>query len=164
MNQLGQTIHSERPVYSVGISEYSSLSDLLLPSQRSVVFLASSASCIDTKTIFSAATSLLENGCVCICTWGDDCERVHDIFDDASVQAGTVEGSSLMSTWHSDESLSDAIDFFLSCAFPFDDDFDKTSYVAVAVGDQALNESLTDIIENSEHITVSKGKSTTDSS
>jgi hypothetical protein len=47
-----------------------------------------------------------------------------------------------MSTWHSDETLEDAIWYLLYCAFPLDDEIDTTSYVAIAVGDHSWSHAI----------------------
>ena len=54
-----------------------------------------------------------------------------------------------MTTWHSNDTLSEAVDFFLASAFPSDEHFDAASYVAIAIGDQHLR-SLQHTILDSE--------------
>ena len=77
------------------------------------------------ETLFNAAKELVSKGLVYLCAWGPDCERVHDRFDDAELaktldDEGVVRNETdctFMSTWHSDESLSEALWFFLHSAF-----------------------------------------------
>ena len=49
--------------------------------------------------------------------WGSGCERVHDIFDEVDVQLSLTpersdDHSVVMTSWHVEESLSEALDFF----------------------------------------------------
>lgn len=62
------------------------------------------------------------------CSWGPDCERLHDIVDEVLVGddigeqkfAGPQSGDVIMTTWHAKHRLEDAIDFFATCAVPTD--------------------------------------------
>jgi hypothetical protein len=86
-------------------------------------------------SLYQFAEQLLRTGCVYVCSWGPGCEYVHDIFDetvvelevDAGLQLGTV-----MTTWHNDMPLTEAIDFFASWAKP-DDELREGCNSAVAV-------------------------------
>ncbi len=65
-------------------------------------------------------SQLLQLGCAYLCTWGPDCERVHDIMD-AEVVGNNPPQSDfgcVMTTWHAEESLRDALSFFLNCTYP----------------------------------------------
>jgi hypothetical protein len=78
-------------------------------------FLALDASKMDVNEISDIAEKLLSDGLAYVCVWGPNCEWVHDIFD--SVYVGKGDGLSddmvFMSTWHSNEPLSEALWFFL---------------------------------------------------
>ena len=65
---------------------------------------------------------LIDQGLAYLCAWGDDCERVHDIFDEVSefVEKETGKENTIMTAWHSDESLEDALWFALYCTTPVD--------------------------------------------
>jgi hypothetical protein len=70
------------------------------------------------------ATAALNNGMVCFCAWGCDCERFHDIVDEAIVKdelgerrwAGPNADDTIMTSWHARDSLAGALDFFATCA------------------------------------------------
>ena len=66
---------------------------------------------------------LIELGCGYFCAWGQDCERVHDIMDELIVGDNPPDTyiGCLMTTWHAKESLSDAINYFLTCTVPDDE-------------------------------------------
>lgn len=60
--------------------------------------------------------------------------KLHDIFDEVHAGDRSIEPSfTLMSTWHSDESLEEALAFFIHRSSPLDTEIDTTSYIAVSV-------------------------------
>ncbi len=99
-----------------------------------VCLLAWDAASVGSDEISNVASRLLAAGCVYICTWGSDCSRVHDIFDETnSVRA--PDGPWVMSTWHDGEPLDEALWFFLFCARPNPDlSDDCRSAVGIAIG------------------------------
>jgi hypothetical protein len=138
----------ECPIFAESLPDFSALERVALPSVHTVLLVAADASGIPTETISRIAERLLASGLIYVCVWGPDCERVHDIFDEVHIGDGTVEPSfTLMSTWHDDEPLEEAIWFFIQSAFPLDTEIANTSYVAISVGnpdwaatvDQALS-------------------------
>ena len=70
-------------------------------------------------SILEGAKKLVSGGLACLCAWGPDCERVHDLFDDAALEVGAALSGddTIMTTWHSDESLEEALRFFVEDAF-----------------------------------------------
>ncbi len=91
---------------------------------------------------------MIEHGAIWVCTWGTDCERIHDTFDEADVGDGTKDSSEfIMTTWHTDDSLDEVVDFFLTCAFPLDQHLDTCSWVAITIGDCAQYSSVEETIE-----------------
>ena len=88
-----------------------------------VCLLAWDAEHATIETMEVVARRLLAAGCVYICCWGSHCSLVHDVFDSVSIERGP-EGPVIMSTWHEQESLSDAIWFALFSANP-DDSFSE---------------------------------------
>ena len=76
---------------------------------------------------------LIEEGLAYLCSWGPDCSRVHDIFDEASVQIEIETGNDrlIMTTWHEDDTLDEALWFLVYCAVPDEILFAscRTSYI-----------------------------------
>lgn len=79
-------------------------------------------------TAIAAVTeALLRAGCVYLCTWGTDCERVHDICDENLVAMDLDDrreellSECVMTTWHAAAALDEALWFLLRCAAPDDD-------------------------------------------
>ena len=141
MRLLGKIRSSQSPIYLSFAEGFDSLIGIDLPSRQSVILLISDSSEVNTRVIYSAAEYLLGAGLVYVCVWGDDCERVHDIFDEAEVGDGSVDRDTcFMSTWHNRDTLDEAIEFFLTCATPPECDLACTSYLAVVVGDQDLHD------------------------
>ncbi len=108
------------------------------------LFIAADASKISNERIRAVAKLLIGRGLAYLCTWGPDCERVHDSFDFADLEfdpQGTR--AVIMTTWHDDESLSEAIWFFVSAAFP-DESYEKTclEWIVAGVGTDKWNESV----------------------
>ncbi len=66
---------------------------------------------------------LIRLGCAYLCTWGPDCERVHDLMDSEVVGDNPPQTyvGCLMTTWHENQSLEDAVDFLLTCTVPDED-------------------------------------------
>ena len=99
-----------------------------------LLFLAVDATDIQNVELGKVAKALLQAGTVYLCAWGPDCERVHDQFDEER-DPDEVDNCVVMTTWHSKDSLSDALWFFVNCAFPADGfQADSFGWVAVSVG------------------------------
>jgi hypothetical protein len=82
---------------------------------------------------------LVDRGLAYFCAWGSRCSEVHDAIDLCAVNKEQANGPAdyqLMTTWHDDEPLDEALWFFNMCAIPAGDyvisDFER---FAVAVGD-----------------------------
>lgn len=100
-----------------------------------VLFLALDGRGVDTDEVYRFARLAIGQGLVYLCAWGDECERVHDIFDEVpEIFDPSKEGSLVMTTWHDGESLESALWFALNSALP-DDDYEEgfRSIVALSV-------------------------------
>jgi hypothetical protein len=83
------------------------------------LFLAIDAVDLSNASILSTARKLVERGAVYVCVWGSDCERVHDCFDEQSpIEESPGQNDVVMTTWHGDESLEEALWFFMNCTIP----------------------------------------------
>jgi hypothetical protein len=152
MRALAIVTESGRSVFSAAIDDFEALGHLKLPSKFSFLLLAGDASAVETAPLYDAAERLINAGVVYVCTWGADCERVHDLFDEAEVGDGAIDrGFTLMTTWHSGQSLAEAVDYFLGAAQPQDRRFHGACYVAVALGDQSRSH-LEELVFASEHV------------
>jgi hypothetical protein len=82
------------------------------------LFLACDAEGVPDDVIYSAALHALASGAVYVVAWGPGCERVHDTFDDAAVMLALDDPTrpTILTTWHADESLEEALWFFVDIA------------------------------------------------
>ena len=77
-------------------------------------FCAMDATALTADELGGFCSRLLRLGCACLCAWGPDCERVHDIMDEQVIGGNppwTEEMGCVMTTWHADDSLTDALYF-----------------------------------------------------
>jgi hypothetical protein len=77
---------------------------------------------------------------VYVCAWGPDCEKVHDAIDRVIIQRNPDETAKnvVITTWHGKDPISEAVWFFLNCAWPADDYADTCSdWIAAVIGNHA---------------------------
>lgn len=93
---------------------------LRLSSPRFACLVAWDARGVEATRIAQFARKLLDAGAVYVCTWGPDCERVHDIVDDEEIGPNPPPAVDrvVMTTWHANESLAEALWFVLHNSWP----------------------------------------------
>ena len=125
------------------LAELASLPDRT--SKHFAMFLVMDARGKTAKEFGTIPNGLLKDGLVYLCAWGPDSERVHDIFDEVAISLESQFGHAfnLMSTWHSSESLDDALWFFLNSTVP-DEVYANScgSALVVSVGNQQWSDHL----------------------
>jgi len=84
------------------------------------LLLLMDATGVKNQEILQSGARLVERGLAYLCTWGPECERVHDLFDEAAAVRNEKLSSDdvIMTTWHSGETLTEALWFFFHAAFP----------------------------------------------
>jgi hypothetical protein len=144
LKPLGFTLEYGRKAYSLELSSLADLpQDFRWPSRRFTCLLMLDAASSASASLPHFAEHLLRDGCVYISSWGPRCKYVHDIFDETLVELEVDAGLTLgtvMTTWHSDKPLSDAIDFFALWAKPVDalrENCDSAVLISVAHADWA---------------------------
>jgi len=153
-----------RDVFYVSVPSFSSIPARFdLPTEKFVLFIACDANNISTADISDWAEKMLDSGAVYICTWGKDCERVHDVIDEVDVEREIETEGKLpfvMTTWHSKETLDDALWFALMCTEPYEDsDNASIATVILNVNDDARGEHLRKILTDlKKFIEVDDGK------
>lgn len=139
--QFGKDSVTDRDLYMIEVTRLDELpDDLQLPSRYFVCLLAWDAREVSSDEIGAVARKLISQGGVYFCTWGPDCKRVHDIIDEEAVRADPkpTDESVIMTTWHEDEPLTDAIWFLLHNSLPGERYFDECrSTLAISVGSSA---------------------------
>jgi len=121
----------DKKLYLCAHDSIGQLADHIKPtSQHFGMLLVMDAKRIDSDEIFGLADKTLTAGLVYLCAWGPGCERVHDLFDEQYLtrelgprpwgeDASTRKWDDvLMTTSHADESLEDALWFFVHSAIP----------------------------------------------
>lgn len=112
---------TERKLYVLSVGKPEDVPDrIALSSSRFVCLIAWDASQSSVEDMVRVARKVLDSGAVYVSAWGSGCERVHDIFDEVVVESGLSEDddSVVMTTWHDDEPLSEAIWFVLRNTWP----------------------------------------------
>ena len=98
-----------------------------------ILLVAADASGRDRVQIQRFATDAIMSGCGYVCAWGEGCELVHDVFDEAAAAVDRF----VMSTWHAEESLASALYFALTNAHPDEDEFPDADEAAVVLAVEA---------------------------
>jgi hypothetical protein len=106
-------------------------------SKRFVLFLALDASDLSEEEVGVLARAALDQGMVYLSAWGKDSERVHDLFEEAAADRDpdSDADTAVLSEWHEDEPLSEALRFAVASASPaLEYEEDCTATLAVVVG------------------------------
>lgn len=115
---------------------------LHIPSRRFRLFVAADAIGVTTDAISEFVHEALKRGMVYFCAWGPDCSRFHDIVDEIVVEddlgerqfVGPNPHDQIMTTWHENDTLEEAVDFFFNFAFPTDGfEADSDSWIALCI-------------------------------
>jgi len=136
-----------RSLFSLHLEHVQDISHLVdFPSHHFVCLIAWDSSKSSVEEISLLAKRLLDEGAAYVCTWGEDCERVHDIFDEVLVMRGIdsgKEGNLIMTTWHSDEELFEAIYFALAdSGLPDCFECDSDAILGISIGSKFWAEEI----------------------
>jgi len=141
LNYYGTDVITDRRLFSLNLGKPSDLAQALqLNSKRFVCLLAWDTTDISSDDVGAFVATLLEQGAVYFCCWGPGCERTHDIIDEEIHSKGIDENneSVIMTTWHDNEELTEAIEFSLLSAIP-DEDYSLGCNAALAISIGSLN-------------------------
>ena len=108
---------------------------LVAPQAHFGVLLVMDASAVQDERLSALARKLLDQGMAYFCGWGPGCSRVHDVVDMEIVQRDLPESADVMTTWHENEDLDDAL-WFAAFAAPADDYTETCRAVLAIVVDQ----------------------------
>jgi hypothetical protein len=154
LEKIGFDKVSERSLFLLSAERPVDLADIqiMTGSRYFVAFIAWDSCNASASEMASLARMLLDAGCVYFCCWGPGCERIHDVIDEEYARDGlSVESddSTIMTTWHNNESLEEAIWFPLDVAFPDDRFFEECrSVVAVCIGSRSWATQITTALKN----------------
>ena len=130
---------------------------LLLPTKYFTALIACDSDQLTVEEIGDFAEVLIDKGAIYVCAWGKGCERFHDIIDETEVEREILgkpcvarNGGTLMTTWHKDESLDEALWYLLSCACPLDNEIKSCSTVVITIKNEAWAKEIVQRLENVE--------------
>lgn len=116
-----------------------------LPGKYIVAFVIADFSLLSLDEMTSIVRLLIRSGARYLCAAGPMCQEAHEAFDWACLDIEEKEGSVILTTDHSQESLMEAIWFVLNCAYPcnpYDQDWHAT--VAICINNQVAAQSVRD--------------------
>jgi hypothetical protein len=96
------------------------------------LFVACDATNIPLELLVGFAEYCVDNGVFWVSTFGADCERVHDLFDEVDVDRGLEGRGVVMTAWHNREPIDEALDLFWD-AFPDEEKRGGPARIALAV-------------------------------
>ena len=129
---------ADRSVYSgLAASLETAAADINILARRFVLVVAADTSECAGPDLVAAAAALLRAGASYVCCWGPDCKRLHDCFDEADIDVNldSTDERFLMTTWHSDEPLEEALWFAAHVTLPASAyATDTQALVAISIG------------------------------
>jgi len=132
LESFGQDLVSDRSLYLLELDASADLPPILsFHGRHFVCLLAWDATRVEDSVVADLARRLLEAGGAYFCVFGRDCERVHDIIDQVAVPLSPKD-SVVMTTWHGDESLGEALFYFLRVTWP-DERYEATTRAGIAI-------------------------------
>jgi hypothetical protein len=153
--RFGRIDHTAPPkdLYLCAAPSLRALPSLIQP--HSVTFgllIAVDAAGLAVDEIYEPANKLFQRGLIYLLSWGTDCERVHDIFDEAEVireiegkTQPQAAGCGAMTVWKPKDTLQDAVWFFAHNGIPGDVYAQTTrDWIIAPIGNAAFE----DIIRN----------------
>jgi hypothetical protein len=145
--QLGLHKATDTPLYVADLNDFEALKNLDFPARPLTLFVAADTRKISVDEIGQLAEMVLKQGLRYLCAWGPDCKRVHDIFDEIYIGPGdNPYNFDLMTTWHDDESLGEALWFFLNCAHVGDEMPGRASF-AVRIGNPPESAPIAEVVQ-----------------
>jgi len=145
LESLGVEATTERELLLIEAESADQFLHQSLPTPHFVSLVAWDIEGESEDVLESIARSLLANGCAYVCCWGRGCERLHDAADRVDMEpgVGAPEGYVVMTTWHDQEPLSEAIWFSLTSTSP--DEYAESTLHAVlgvAIGNAKYAEEI----------------------
>lgn len=147
----------ERELFLISLKniEEFSLEDLPQHSKYFTIFIANNGNEINIEKLFEVANKLIKSGLVYASAWGKDCEKIHDIFDEEIVymennsEIESDDDDIIMTTWHNNDTLEEALWFFLNCTYPTNKYYSKCKTSCVLnLGDSEVSDLIRTYLEN----------------
>ncbi len=147
---VGRDGITDRDLYFLDLFKSSDMpAQFALSSPHFACFLAWDATEASVKEVDSVLRSLRASGVAYLCTWGADCKRVHDIADEIFHSDVSSKGTVVMTTWHDEETLAEAVEFFLNRSFPHEYYEDTLrSGIAISIGSPPAAIAIAGMVSN----------------
>jgi hypothetical protein len=132
---IGRNDETERDLFLLSLPSVADVpGELSLSSKYFGVLLACDAQSHEDAVFVSLARSLFAQGMKYFCSWGNDCERVHDLVDSVRFEIYPDEtvDSVIITIWLADKNLDEALWQFLFVAFPAND-YEKDCHADLAI-------------------------------
>lgn len=113
--------HLDRPLFTLSLADYHYPDAATrLPTPHFLCLLAADFRAASDGEITRLAKGLLDSGASYFVCWGPGCERAHDLIDDLTLllDPPVPDDSVIMTTWHEDQPLNEALFFVLCSAWP----------------------------------------------
>lgn len=143
---------SERNVSVLKLNNYEIRSDF--PSAGYfILFLADNTENPDIEMVSKFMDIMLEKGMVYLCSWGRNCELIHDIADQKIIASkkSNSDDITILTTWHKNTELAEGLWFALNTAIPSEKYCrEMVSVIALSVNDEALFNEMEYYIKNQD--------------
>lgn len=117
-----------RQLFTLELSAPSEITTVDVGSPHFCCMIAWDASQGTVEEVSALIDPLIKAGCVYFVCWGPSCEWVHDVIDESVVDVEDL----IVTTWHSQESLEEALWYFLNVTWP-GEEFEETCKASVGV-------------------------------
>lgn len=140
IEKLSADPETERELHFLELDDPSQLPmEISLSTRHFACFVAWEADDVQVEDVMRIAEILLSAGGAVFGCWGSGCRRIQEIIDeidsDPFREKDVPDDAVIMTSWHEDESLEDALWFFLNESTP-DTHFEETlgSSLAISIG------------------------------
>jgi len=146
----------EREIILISISDIKEFDLKALPqlSKYFTLFIANNEKVI-INDYSHKAREIIKSGLAYLCAWGNECEKIHDIFDEEDVMLELDEANDsnddnvIMTTWHKEESLKEALWFFLMNTSPTEKYYSECkNSLVLLIGDSIESDNIKIYLEN----------------
>jgi hypothetical protein len=115
---IGKDDLTKRELYLLSLNSSFDIPKVIqLPSEHFACFIAWNSKNNSIQEISDLIETLIKNGAAYFCIWGNDCERVEEICDEID-SLNSPDDSVIMTTSHQNDSIEDALYFFLTLSYP----------------------------------------------
>lgn len=150
MKKIESNSNNPYPIYFSHAKRLSELDTFVYPSEFFTLLLCADFENETVDSLSSLTNTLIDKGNVYFCAWGSGCEWAHDIYDEILVERELKAEKEfhVMTTWHDDEPLEEALWFMLFNATAEDKQWDNCSSVIVTVGNEQWGQEVEDCISD----------------